>query len=193
MADSPRRIMEKVLAFKVPLPNTKRHAQYALGREDWLDLLRGNHSNAYFRDLVLKLIEYRERYGVDDAEIPRIIRGMIDSGHLWECFNHVKHQDRMARSIMASFSSVQAAGFDSTDAKFLVVLKVVIDQPSLVIPFAVEGDDDRMHPLIVEKLVTDAEASERLVMLLRAGITNPLMALSLIDEEVVAPLVAGAL
>lgn len=193
MADSPRRMMEKVLAFKAPFRDAKRHAQYVLGREDWLSLLRGSHSQAHFRDFVLKLIEHGEKYGVDDTEIPRIIRGMMNTGYLWECFNYVKNQDRMARSIMVSFNSVQAAGFASTDANFLAVLKVVIDQPSFVLPFAAEGDNDRMHPLIVEKLITNPEASERLIMVLRSGTTDPLLALSLIDEEVVAPLVAGAL
>jgi hypothetical protein len=164
-----------------------------LGREDWLDLLRGSHTQAYFRDFILKLIEHGEDYGVDDTEVPRVIRGMMNTGYLWECFNYVKNQDRMARSIMVSFNSLQAAGFESTDENFLAVLKVIIDQPSFVLPFAAEGNNDRLHPLIVEKLITEPKASERLIMLLRSGITNPLMALSLIDEEVVAPLVAGAL
>jgi hypothetical protein len=193
MADSPRRMMEKFLAFKAPLLTAKRHARYALGREDWLDLLRGSHTQAYFRDFILKLIEHGEDYGVDDTEVPRIIRGMMNTGYLWECFNYVKNQDRMARSIMVSFNSLQAAGFESTDENFLAVLKVIIDQPSFVLPFAAEGDNDRLHPLIVEKLITEPKASERLITLRRSGITNPLMALSLIDEEVVAPLVAGAL
>lgn len=186
-------MMEKVLAFKAPFRDAKRHAQYVLGREDWLGLLRGSHSQAHFRDFVLKLIEHGEKYGVDDTEVPRIIRGMMDTGYLWECFNSVKNQDRMARSIMVSFASVQAAGFESTEANFLEVFKVVIDRPAFVLPFAVEGNNDMMHPMIVDKLVTVPETRERLIMILRSGITSPLIALSLIDEEVVAPLVAGAL
>jgi hypothetical protein len=187
-------MMERVLDFKAPQVEAKRHARYALGREDWIELLRGSHQQAYFRDFILGLIGHGEKYGVvDDTDVPKIIRSMMNTGYLWECFNIVKHQDRMVRSIMVAFHSVQAAGFNTTDENFLVVFKVVLDQPSFVLPFTAEGDNNRMHPLIVEKLITEPEAPERLIMLLRSGITNPLMALSLIDEEVVAPLVAGAL
>lgn len=193
MADSPRRMMEKVIAFKRPHARVSECAQYALGREDWLELQRGSHSQAYFRDFILKLIQYREDFDVDDTEIPKIISGMMDTGYLWETFNVVKHPDRIARSIMVAFNSVQTAGFESTASNFLAVFRVIIDKPAWVLPFAVGEDNDRFHPMIVERLVTDHEAAERLIMLVRSGITDPLLALSLIEEEVVAPLVAGAL
>lgn len=185
--------MEKVIAFKRSSTGVRRCAQYALTREDWLDLVRGGPGQAYFRDFVLKLIGYREEFGVDDTEIPKIIRGMMDTGYLWECFNVLKREERMARSIMVAFNSVQRAGFESTESNFLAVFKIIIDQPSWVLPFAVGENNDCFHPLIVERILNDPEATQRLLKLWRSKITDPLLALSLIGEEVVAPLAVGAL
>lgn len=193
MPDSPRRMMEKVLEFKTPLVEQKRFAKYALTREDWIELLHGSHQQAYFRDFILNLIKYGEQYEVDDTEVPRMIRGLMNSGYLWRYFNRIKQQDLMARLIMISFSSIQWSSFDCTEDNFITVLEVVSDKPTYVLALAAEDAEFRLHPMIVEKILSSPEVAQKITILLRSGITDPHLALSLVDDDIVAPLFSGAL
>ena len=193
MADSPRKQMEKVLAFKRNDPTLKSCAQYVLDHEYWLPLLANRQ--AWFRDFVLQMVRYRIKLSIDDTLIPQIIKGMVDSGYMWDVFNKVKNTDRVAHAVIASALSVQSSGNEFSSETFTPVFRVIAEPVTNFknVPFCLVDDDEIMHPLIVEALIADPEAVERLIAMCNLRIKDPLLALSALRDDLSAPLLSGAL
>lgn len=190
MTASPRRQMEEV-AFKRK-GITRECAQYVLDHEDYLPLLKGRQ--AYFRDFILTVVENRLKLPVDDAKIPELIQTMIDSGYMWDVFNRVKSSRRIARSVVSAVLSIQASGHEVEYDGFISVFRVMVEPRSVhLATFTFDEDQAVMHHLVVERLLSDPEAVQALINILDSRITDPLLALSLLDEGLVAPLLSGAL
>lgn len=183
--------MEEVLAFKRK-GITRECAQYVLDHEDYLPLLKGRQ--AYFRDFILTVVENRLKLPVDDAKIPELIQMMIDSGYMWDVFNRVKSSRRIARSVVSAVLSIQVSGHEVEYDGFISVFRVMVEPRSVYLAaFTVDEDQAVMHHLVVERLLSDPEAVQALINILDSRISDPLLALSLLDEGLVAPLLSGAL
>lgn len=193
MADSPRKQMEKVLAFKRKGGTMKECAQYVLDHEDWLPLL--TNRQAYFRDFVLQMVKYRISLGIDDTLIPSIIKGMVNTGYMWDVFNRVKNTDRVAYAVITAALAIQNSGNEFSAETFTPVFRLIAEPVTNKgkVPFCLAEDNETMHPLVVEALLSDPEAVERLIVMCNARIKDPLLALSALRDDLSAPLLSGAL